>query len=238
VSEQPPLLRWESSGAYEIAFSTRVGGVSTGRFASLNLGLLTADTPESVEANRARLCAAVGAEPWRIAMNRQVHGAAVRRARAGSRGEQADGLWTDEPGVPLLALGADCPPVVLTRLEGAPALAVLHVGRAGLLAGIVGAGAAALGGGRLAAVVGPGIGPCCYAVGEEVAGPLRAAFGTDVARGGTADLWTATERALRLAGVAQVERLDLCTACRPELFFSHRRDSGDTGRQGVIAAVR
>ena len=233
----PLLLRWEAPGPYAVAFSTRSGGVSEGSFASLNLGLLTDDVPERVEENRRRLCAALGADAGSIAMNRQVHGATVRRARPGDRGRPGDGLWTDEPGVPVLALGADCLPVVLVRTNGHPALAVLHVGRVGILEGIVEAGVSALGRASLAAAIGPGIGPCCYEVGEEVAGPLRAAYGAAAAVNGTADLWTATERALERAGVERVERLDLCTACRADLFFSHRRDAGETGRQGVIGLV-
>ena len=118
-----------------------------------------------------------------------------------------------------------------------PAIAVLHIGWRGLLAGIVGAGVRALGPGKLAAVVGPAIGACCYEVGEEVAGPAREAFGADVAVGGRLDLWTCVERALRAAGCTHVDRLDACTACHGERFFSHRRDLGRTGRQGVIAYV-
>jgi tRNA threonylcarbamoyl adenosine modification protein YeaZ len=108
---------------------------------------------------------------------------------------------------------------------------------AAVLAGIAAAGARALGGGRLSAAIGPGIGPCCYEVGEEVATPFRETFGADVVRDGRLDLWTAAERALRAAGVEQVERFDLCTACDSGRFFSHRRDEGRTGRQGVIAYV-
>ncbi len=89
---------------------------------------------------------------------------------------------------------------------------------------------------QLAAVIGPGIGPCCYEVGEEVAEPFRARFGGGILRDGKLDLWSATELALREAG-AEVTRLDLCTACNPELFFSHRREHGTTGRQGLIAYV-
>ena len=117
-----------------------------------------------------------------------------------------------------------------------PAAAALHVGWRGLLAGIVQSGASALGG-TLAAAIGPGIGPCCYEVGEEVAAPFRERFGDDVVRDGRLDLWTAAERALRAAGVEDVHRTDLCTCCNPELFFSHRRDDGRTGRQGMIAYV-
>jgi copper oxidase (laccase) domain-containing protein len=116
-------------------------------------------------------------------------------------------------------------------------VAVLHAGWRGLLEGIVAAGAYALADGDLTAMIGPGIGPCCYEVGEEVAAPFRNRFGDDVVRDGRLDLWTSAELALRAAGVGRVERLDRCTACEPETFFSHRRDHGRTGRQGVIACV-
>jgi copper oxidase (laccase) domain-containing protein len=127
---------------------------------------------------------------------------------------------------------------VLARTNAdAPAVAVLHAGWRGLLEGIAASGVDALGTGALAAAIGPGIGPCCYEVGEEVAGPYRERFGDDVVRSGRLDLWTSAERALRAAGVAHVERFDRCTACEPDTFFSHRRDAGRTGRQGVIAYV-
>jgi copper oxidase (laccase) domain-containing protein len=111
------------------------------------------------------------------------------------------------------------------------------VGWRGLLEGIVANGAAALGGDNLAAAIGPGIGPCCYEVGRAVAEPFEAEFGSEVLVDGRVDLWRSTELALERAGVREVERTDLCTFCHPELFFSHRRDRGTTGRQGVIAAV-
>src|SRR5204862_6625950 len=105
------------------------------------------------------------------------------------------------------------------------------------LAGIVRSAVSSLGGGRLAAAIGPGIGPCCYEVGGEVAQPYSDRYGNDVVRNGRLDLWTSAERELTAAGVADVHRTDLCTACNPELFFSHRRDLGRTGRQGMIAYV-
>jgi polyphenol oxidase len=231
-----PLIRWDAPGPYGVAFSTRRGGVSEGSFASLNLGLLTEDVPTNVAENRRRLCAAVGVDSERLAMNRQVHAAQVNRAEAGERGKPGDGLWTDEPGVPMLKVTADCLPIVLARTNGSPGLALLHAGRLGLLEGIVEAGVAALGG-RLAAVVGPGIGPCCYEIGDEIADEYRARFGAKALNGRNLDLWTLSERVLRDAGVESVERLDLCTACDPEQFFSHRRDAGVTGRQGVIGYV-
>jgi purine-nucleoside/S-methyl-5'-thioadenosine phosphorylase / adenosine deaminase len=231
-----PLLWWDAPGPYEVAFSTRRGGVSGGPYESLNLGLLTDDAAEHVEQNRSRLCEAVGADPARLAMNRQVHAATVNRAEPGERGREGDGLWTDTPGLPMLKLTADCLPIALARQNGKPGLALLHAGRLGLLEGIVGAGVAALGEGHLAAAVGPGIGPCCYEVGQEIAESYRGRFGGEALRGRNLDLWTVADRVLRGAGVEHVERVDICTACNAE-FFSHRRDGGVTGRQGVIGYV-
>ena len=231
-----PLLWWDAPGPYEVAFSTRRGGVSSGPYESLNLGLLTDDAPEHVEQNRSRLCEAVGADPARLAMNRQVHAATVNRAEPGERGREGDGLWTNTPGLPMLKLTADCLPVALARQNGNVGLALLHAGRLGLLEGILEAGVAALGGGQIAAAVGPGIGPCCYEVGETIADAYRARFGGDTLRGRNLDLWTAADIVLRNAGVELVERVDVCTACNSE-FFSHRRDGGVTGRQGVIGYV-
>jgi polyphenol oxidase len=234
------LIRWGVPGPYEVAFTTRRGGVSAGSFASLNLGIKTDDDPGNVIDNRRRVCAAVGAEPERVSMTWQRHSAVVRRAgesdilTPGFVNPGGDGVWTDEPGETVLQLTADCVPIALARTDGdRPAVAVLHAGWRGLLTGIVGAGVDALGRGPVAAAVGPAIGPCCYEVGAEVA----EAFGPDVMRGRKLDVWAASERALLAAGVASVERIDLCTACHPELFFSHRRDRGLTGRQGVIARV-
>ena len=231
-------IRWDAPGPYSVVFSTRVGGVSCGPYESLNLGRMTDDEPGNVEENRRRVCAEAGADADRLALNRQRHSALVHRAHAGARGEPGDGLWTEEQGIPMLALTADCLPIALARANGErPAVCVLHAGWRGLLEGVVAAGVGALGRGALAAAIGPGIGPCCYEVGEEVARPFRREFGADVASAGKLDLWAAAARALERAGCTRIERTDLCTACNPQLFFSHRRDDGRTGRQGVVACV-
>lgn len=234
---------WAAPAPYRVAFSTRIGGVSEGPFESLNLGILTADEPARVVENRKRLCSAVGADPDRATMAWQVHGSRV--AEAESRGivtpgtiyERCDGLWTDRPGQPIVLLTADCFPVALVRTSGPPRLAVLHVGWRGLLAGIAESGVEAVRENGLAAAIGPGIGPCCYEVGEEVAAPFRSEFGEDVVADGKLDLGLATERALLRAGCTSVERDGRCTSCEADLFFSHRRDRGRTGRQGVIAYI-
>jgi len=239
------LLPWKSAPpAYWVAFSTRVGGVSEGPFHSLNLGLLTDDEPEHVVENRRRLATQLGIEPERATMTLQVHGARVVEAEPlgvvapGTPYERADGLWSDQPGQGMLLVTADCLPIAVARAGGEPRLAVLHAGWKGLLEGIAEAGAQALADGELVAAIGPGIGPCCYEVGEEVAALYRERFGADVLQGRNLDLPLAAERALREAGCAEVERSELCTACNPELFFSHRRDRGRTGRQGVVGALR
>ena len=149
---------------------------------------------------------------------------------AGTPFPRCDGLWSDEPGQAMALVTADCLPVALCTTTGAPALAVLHVGWRGLLAGILATGCEALGPGEKAAAVGPGIGPCRYEVGEEVASPFRAAFGDDVAADGRLDLWTSAERALHAAGCTEIERVDRCSACQPESFCTGATTAARDGR--------
>jgi polyphenol oxidase len=241
----PPLLVWEGAPAgVRVAFSGRRGGVSAGAFSSLNLGALTDDAAANVAENRRRLAATAGGDGEAATMAWQVHGADIREvgevpasgrflepgAEAFPRG---DGLVTSLPGRPLVLLAADCLPLALAREDGGR-LGVLHAGWRGLVAGIAEAGAGRVGG-PLRAAVGPGAGPCCYEVGEEVAGQLRARFGRDVVRGGRADLWLCARRALERAGATRVDVAGECTICNPDRYFSHRRDHGRTGRQGVVA---
>ena len=226
------MIRWEEPG-YVVAFTTRIGGVSSGVYESLNLTAGTGDDLALVDENRRIACLALGLEPERLAFNRQVHSPTVHRAEPGKRGEPGDGLWSDEPGQPMLAMSADCLPIAIARRDGPPALALLHAGWRGLSAGVVTAGVAALGEGEKAAMIGPAIGPCCYEVGDEVA----TLFDEDLTVSRKLDLWSAAERALRRAGVDAVERADVCTRCHPELFFSHRRSGRARGVQGVLGAV-
>jgi len=160
------LVDWQAPGPYRVAFSTRLGGVSEGVFASLNLGILTEDDPASVVKNRTRLCDAVGADPDGATMAWQRHGATVTRARPrgivtpGTVYDHCDGLWSDEPGRAMLLLTADCIPIALARGgDEAPAVGILHAGWRGLLAGLVATGVRALGVPGLTAVIGPSIRP-------------------------------------------------------------------------------
>jgi polyphenol oxidase len=218
-------------GGATALFTTRHGGVSEGPFASLNLGRRTGDDGERVEANRERLGELVGHDWGRFARAIQVHGTRVRRvtdvpARE-DPWEEADGHVTALRGVPALAFVADCLPIALASPD---AVAILHAGWRGLADGIVETGVAMLDG-EVRAVIGPGIGACCYEVGDEV----RERFEPEAARGRHLDLKLAARRALEAAGVREIQDVGLCTSCHPDLFFSHRRDNGVTGRQaGVV----
>ena len=205
-------------------FTTRRGGVSDGPFESLNLGLWTDDERERVRENRARVERLTGG---RLAQARQVHGPRVVEAST-DHVTEADGQVTAARGVAPMALVADCVPIALVAPEG---VGMLHAGWRGLAGGIVGEGVAALralGAERIAAAIGPGAGPCCYEVGDEV----RAALATN---GRTVDLKVIARTRLEDAGVDVVHDCGLCTMHDPERFFSHRRDRGVTGRQaGVV----
>jgi polyphenol oxidase len=212
-------------------FTTRHGGVSEGPYASLNLGRRTGDDGARVEANRERLGEVAGHDWGRFARAIQVHGTRVRRVDAVPRREdpweEADGHATALAGVPAMVFVADCLPIAIAGDDG---VAMVHAGWRGLAGGIVAEAAAALGGGPLRAAIGPGIGPCCYEVGDEV----REQFPAEAAAGRMLDLKLAARRALEAAGAAEIHDAGLCTSCDAR-FFSHRRDEGVTGRQaGVV----
>jgi YfiH family protein len=231
------LLEATLPGAKAV-FTTRIGGSSEGPYASLNLGALTDDRLEAVVANRHTLAAALGREPDTIVVGHQVHGAELARhdvpqqpspfAQPGAAIPEVDGHVVPEAGLAALVFVADCLPLVLSGPGG---VAVLHGGWRGLAAGIVTRGAAAVG--ATDAAIGPGIGPCCYEVGEEVLDAF-APLGDGIAEGRMLDLAEVARRLLAGAGVERVESAGLCTSCEPELFYSHRRDAGFTGRQAGI----
>jgi polyphenol oxidase len=236
-------MRWleaELPGA-RAAFTTRVGGVSTGPYESLNLAILSGDRHGVVRENRHRVAGALGLEPEGVLIGRQVHGAEIERhdaapvpsayAEPGPDVPAVDGQATDRPGLAPLVMIADCLPVALAGPGG---VAMIHCGRRGLAAGIVDSGASAVG--ATAAAIGPGIGPCCYEVGEEVHAVFER-LGEGVGRGRMLDLGEVARRLLERAGVGSVIASGLCTRCNPELFFSHRRDGEPTGRQAGLVWI-
>jgi polyphenol oxidase len=241
----PQPFRWEDEHIRadlpggSVLLTTRRGGVSRGRFASLNLGKLTEDDPACVDENRVRVGAVAGLAWERFCYGRQVHGASVRRATEPPGPERAyteeDGQATQLEDAAAIVFVADCLPVMLVA-DGA--VAALHGGWRPLADGIVEEGVRALrdvgGRGAVRAVLGPSARGCCYEVGEEV----HERFADHDARRGVRNLALEAIAAdqLRAAGVEEVHDVGLCTMCSdPALFFSHRRDGGVTGRQaGVV----
>lgn len=238
-------VRWLEAGlpGARAAFSTRLGGVSPPPFDALNLGLLTGDLAESVAANRDRLAAALGLAPERVVIGRQVHGAGLARhtgpqspapfvAAGAADPPEVDGhISPREADLALLVFVADCLPIAVAGERG---IAMLHGGWRPLAAGIVEAGLEELG--ARAAAIGPGIGPCCFEVGPEVSEAF-APLGEGISSGRMLDLPEVARRLLHRAGVEEVEIAGHCTCCEPELFFSHRGQGPDTGRQaGLIWA--
>ena len=225
----------------QVVFTTRRGGVSEGPFDSLNLGRLTDDRPEAVTTNRRRLQEQLGRP---LAMVRQVHGPVVHVADGrwpavdGSGPvdlKEGDGILTERSDLAPTVLVADCLPVALA---GDGAGAMLHAGWRGLASGVLQEGVRMLcertSDGGIAAAIGPAVGVCCYEVGEEVLAAF-AAYGADVRQGRKLNLRAIARLQLEQAGADVAHDVDLCTSCSPELFFSHRRDRGVTGRQaGVI----
>ena len=223
-----------------VAFTTRQGGVSEGPYESLNLGILTDDSPDNVIENRRRAAAAAGVPPERVAMGWQVHGTALKEwdgpapelayAFPGDKElDRVDGHLTGVAELALLVLVADCFPVALSDGEQ---VAMLHCGWRPLAGGII-EDAVSRFASAPAAAVGPGIGGCCYEVGEEVLDAFSGIEGA--ASGRMLDLRAVISAKLAAGGVVDVQHVAHCTSCSPELYFSHRRDAGVTGRQaGMI----
>lgn len=199
----------------------------------------------SVKQNHTPFAEALGLDPGRVAINRQVHGADLaihknplrcsfppdnreKEQRSGGLRE-ADGHVLEAPGIAGMVFVADCLPVAVAGPGG---VAILHCGWRGLAAGIVARGVGAVG--ATHAAIGPGIGPCCYEVGEEVLGAFGG-LGEGVAEGRMLDLPEVARRSLRAAGVGSVESAGLCTHCESERFFSHRREATAAGRQAGLA---
>ena len=232
-------VRWleaELPGA-RATFSTRVGGVSEAPYDALNVAIMTGDDRERVRQNRGRLAGAIGREPDGVVMGRQVHGTDLRTheerqeprvyADVVKSPDEVDAHATASPDLTPLVMVADCLPVAMVGPGG---VAMAHCGWRGLAGGIVAKAVEAVD--AEAAAIGPGIGPCCYEVGEEVLAEFDDLDG--VADGRMLDLPAVAKALLERSGVSTSESADLCTSCNPELFYSHRRDGERTGRQAGL----
>lgn len=242
----PQIIAVPTPAGVRAVFTTRQGGGSTGPYAQANIGAGTGDEPESVRANREALCDLLGVDARRVSMGHQVHGTDVHVIAAPTQpgrfgGEllgwpEGDGLATAAAAVPLVVLGADCMPILLWRADGS-AVAAVHAGWRGLVAGIVANAVRALGGATVGAAIGPCAGPCCYEVDDALRARFQQSYGAAVTRGRAVDLALGARLELLRAGVAEdaIHTDGSCTVCQPERFFSYRRDGAATGRQaGVI----
>ncbi len=220
---------WPVSARVHALVTTRNGGVSTGPYASLNLGIAVGDAPEAVASNRARLREHLPAEPRWL---KQVHGSHVVRAESVSSPVEADASITRTPNVVCVIQMADCMPVLFAARDGS-VVGAAHAGWRGLAGGVVEQAieAMAVAPRDLVAWLGPAIGPEAFEVGEDV----RSAFLADDAAAADAfrplregkwlaDLFVLARLCLARAGVTEVHGGGLCTVSDPARFFSHRRD--------------
>ena len=238
------------------AFSTRLGGVSAGIYASLNLGSTRGDDPDCVRENYRRFFQAAGADLTQVAMSNQVHGDVVRPVTSADRkrdlydpeGYEADGLVTDLPGVSLVIFGADCLPILLYDPVRRVA-AACHAGWRGTALGIAQRAVEKMGfyGSRpedIRAAIGPGIAKCCFETHEDVPNAMTKALGVcatpyiEPIEGGKfkVDLKGLNAMRLKRAGLLE-EHIDIspdCTACHPEKYWSHRATQGRRGSQAAV----
>lgn len=248
----------ERTGLVRAAFSTRIGGVSTGETATMNFSARRRDTVENVRENYRRFCDAAGFPPGTLTVSRQAHGAYVHEAADedigrgvfdGAESVEADGLLTDRRGVVLVKHSADCVPVCILD-TGTPAIAMVHAGWRGTWEGISGVALrrmAEVYGTRpvnCLAAIGPSIGPCCFEVGEDVAELFTQRFpGRDIVNAygekPRADLWRCNALQLLDAGIPEenIAVSGLCTACDTGMFYSHRKEQGRTGAMAAMIAL-
>lgn len=227
-----PLLipDWPAPANVRAVVSTRVGGVSEGPYASLNLGDHVGDAAAAVAENRRRFSAAAGLHQPPFWLN-QIHGCEVVRAGLSERAS-ADACWTARSGVACAILTADCLPVLFAARDGS-CVAAAHAGWRGLAAGVLEATVASLptAADQLMAWLGPAIGPAAFQVGDEV----RTAFVAGAAEDASAfiadgerwraDLFALARARLRRCGVTAIYGGGVCTVENGDRFFSHRRDA-------------
>lgn len=234
-------------------FTTRLGGVSTGHLASMNIAFHRGDSRENVERNYRILADAVGFDPQNLVLTRQVHTDIVRVVtRADARGldhhtyPECDALITNDPGTALVVFTADCTPILLwDPVTGAVGAA--HAGWRGTAADIAGKTVRAMerefgcDPGNIHAAIGPNIGPCCFETDAEVPQAMVDALGDRAlphiqAAGDKyyVNLKEINAQFLKNAGVTHIEISKDCTMCQHDRFWSHRYTRGLRGSQGAV----
>ena len=249
-----PLLNGVRHG-----FSTRRGGVSAAPWDSLNLGVGRGDDPAAVAENYRRFCGALGVNENRVVLSKQVHEATVRVCTAADAGKglrqerdyTADALVTNQPDLPLTVFSADCG-IILLYDPVQQAVGAVHAGWRGCAAGIVEKTVQTMGDvfssnpRHILAAIGPCIGQCCFETDDDVPAAMEAALGADAMayierreRKYHVDLAGLNRHWLLRAGLtpAHIDTCGLCTACQPELFWSHRKMGEARGAQVAMISL-
>ena len=240
---------FEKTGLVKTGFSTRTGGVSKGRFTSLNFSFITGDERENVVENYRRYADALGVDMEKMVLTRQVHKDNVHIARKQDCGAmimrdceltEADALITDIPGITLVKFSADCPVIYLFDTKR-KAAGLVHSGWRSTAMDIVGKTVAKMKKvygckpSDMIAAIGPCIEVCCFEVGNEVAKIFREDYGEDVIESGHekphVDLKKVLKMQLKKAGIkaGRIATADMCTGCNLDLFHSYRITRGKCG---------
>ena len=246
-----------AAGGVAHGFASRLGGVSTGHCAELNLGLTRHDSPEAVRENYHRFCAALGTDVSGLVFSHQVHEDTIRVVQASDVladifdpiPYDADGLLTDQPGLCLTIYYADCIPVLLYD-PVKKVIAAVHSGWRGTALGIAPKAVKKMQDlygsdpKDVLAAIGPGIGPCCFETHDDVPTAMTAQLGPGVMDHVTTlpngkfqvDLKGILTWQLTAVGVTpdHLEVLPLCTGCHPELYWSHRKMGDRRGNQAAM----
>ncbi|MGE5526297.1 MAG: peptidoglycan editing factor PgeF [Rhodospirillaceae bacterium] len=232
---------WPAPACVRSIITTRDGGVSTGPYATLNLGISVGDDATAVTENRRRLRAALPDEPVWL---KQVHGAKVIDADAKPSLPDADASIASLAGTVCAIQVADCIPVLFTDVRGS-VVAAAHAGWRGLAVGVLANTISAMQArgvtsSEILAYIGPGIGPSAFEVGSDVYKAFTAvdpatatAFSPHQPGKWLADLHALARRALQRAGVWRIYGDPLCTVSDKARFFSYRRDK-TTGRMAAL----
>lgn len=239
--------KWEKHDGFLHGFLGRCGGKSTGPYASLNLAFGVGDDPQIVKDNICDVKRAVGVHDGKIVTMKQVHGDRILEVKDKSLkvAGEADGMVTEERGLFLGVLTADCAPILFLVPERR-LVAAVHAGWRGTLAGIAAKMVTHLrkrygiDPSSIEIALGPSIGPCCYEIGSDVSVPIGAKWETIgqkalLSRNGKTclDLRWLNRAQLEEAGVSaeNIRAIGPCTSCSPEDFFSYRRQKRKTGHQ-------
>ena len=239
-------------------FSTRLGGVSPAPWDSLNLGISRGDSMENVRENYRRFCAAVGVAPERTVLSQQTHSENIRLVTQSDAGKglllprdytEVDALITDCPNLPLVVFSADCGTILLYD-PVRRAIGAVHAGWRGVAMGIVAKTALKMHDvfgtepRDLLCAMGPSIGPCCFETDDDVPAAMHGALGgeadpfmTRQSKKWHIDLKGINAHWLRRLGVEKIDICPHCTACRGDLYWSHRRLGNARGAQAALVSL-